>query len=108
MFSLWAGAITNGTGVDLSRSKLRTLAIFGSEDSIANLDGKAEDGSLMRDNLRKFNPPNTKLVIVKGGNHAGFANYGPQKFPRPDNPRTISHEEQQAQVTRCTAQFLRA
>lgn len=104
---MWAGAITSGTNVDLSRSTLRTLAIFGSEDSIAPFNGKAEDGSLIRDNLRRYNSPHTKLIVVQGGNHDGFGHYGPQTFPRLDNPRKISHEAQQAQVTRHSAQFLR-
>jgi hypothetical protein len=36
-------------------------------------------------------PSGAEFNIIKGGNHAGFGNYGPQKG---DGKRTISREEQ--------------
>lgn len=73
---MWAGAITNSTGVDLSDdATLRSLVILASEDSVVPPEGKAEDGSLIRDNLRRYSPPNTKLVVINGGNHGGFGHY---------------------------------
>jgi hypothetical protein len=105
---MWAAVITSSTGVDLSGSQMRSVVILGSEDSVVPPEGTVEDGSLTRDNLRRFGAPTTKLVVVQGGNHGGFGHYGPQTFPRLDNPRTISLEEQQAQVIKHTAAFLRA
>lgn len=104
---MWAGAITNGTGVDLKAAQLRSLVLLASEDSVVPPHGKVEDGSNTQDNLRRYHPPGTKVVVIEGGNHGGFGNYGPQTFPRLDNPRTISLEEQQSQAVDHTARFLR-
>lgn len=104
---MWAGAITNGTGVDLKATQLRSLVLLASEDSVVPPHGKVEDGSNTQDNLRRYHPPSTKVVVIEGGNHGGFGNYGPQTFPRLDNPRTISLQEQQSQAVDHTARFLR-
>lgn len=105
---MWAGVITKGTGVDMSKQHdVRTLVILGSEDSVVPPDGKAEDGTSIRENLGRYSTPDTKLVVIKGGNHGGFGHYGPQLFPRPDKPRTIPLEDQHTQVVRHTADFLR-
>ena len=42
---MWAGAITNGTGVDLKAAQLRSLVLLASEDSVVPPHGKVEDGS---------------------------------------------------------------
>ena len=105
---MWAGVVTKGAEVDLSKaSGLQTLVILASEDSVVPPDGKAEDGSRIRDNLKAFHAPKTKVVVIKGANHGGFGHYGPQRFPRSDKPRTISLEDQQSQVIEHTARFLR-
>lgn len=51
--------------------------------------------------------PAAVVHVIAGGNHAGFGFYGPQKFPRADGERTISLAEQQLQVARTTADWLR-
>jgi hypothetical protein len=105
---MWAGVVTKSTGIDLSgHSQLRSLVILGSEDSVVPPDGKAEDGTLVRSNLKRYGSPKTRLEVIKGANHGGFGHYGPQRFPRLDNPRTISLDQQQGQVIKHTAQFLR-
>jgi pimeloyl-ACP methyl ester carboxylesterase len=43
---------------------------------------------------------------IMGGNHAGFADYLIQTFPKMDGQRTISLEEQHTQMTNVTCQFL--
>jgi dienelactone hydrolase len=50
-----------------------------------------------------FLPANTKNVVIKGGIHAQFGTYGPQKG---DGTATISREEQQAQTAAATLEFL--
>ena len=37
------------------------------------------------------------MYMIEGGNHCGFAHYGPQSWPAKDAPRDITLEEQQAQ-----------
>ena len=51
--------------------------------------------------------PAAVVHVIAGGNHAGFGFYGPQKVPRADGERTISLAEQQLQVARVTADWLR-
>jgi hypothetical protein len=103
---LWGGTLSGG--LDLSgEAGLPCLALLASEDTVVPPDGKAEDGSLVLDGVTKRCPPNAQHVILKGGNHAGFAHYGPQRFPFPDGERKISLEDQQAQAVRHTARFLR-
>lgn len=43
---------------------------------------------------------------VQGGNHAGFASYGPQMYYKKDGERTISREEQHRQVVEVVSEFL--
>jgi hypothetical protein len=48
----------------------------------------------------------TTFVTIEGGNHSGFAHYGPQTFPIPDGTRTITMYEQQQRTAEVTADFL--
>ena len=48
-------------------------------------------------------PADTKFVVIEGGNHSQFGNYGLQPG---DQVATISWQEQQAQAVQATAQFL--
>ena len=48
----------------------------------------------------------TYFETIDGGNHSGFASYGPQTFPIPDGIRTITLEEQQKRAAELTADFL--
>ena len=54
-----------------------------------------------------YMPAAAVVHVIAGGNHAGFGLYGPQKFPCADGERTISLAEQQLQVARTTADWLR-
>lgn len=63
---------------------LELYLIYGSEDKILSMDVYNES--------RKYYPTNAKELVIQGGNHAGFANYGEQKK---DGKATISTEEQQ-------------
>ena len=86
----YSGLILNGAyaNEDLSKSKLSILSIYGSEDGVLNLD-KYEKNIV---NL----PNDFTEVIIEGGNHSGFANYGKQDG---DNEALISSDTQQEQAT---------
>lgn len=79
---------------DLSASGLRVLSIYGSLDMA---------GMEPFDASRALLPPDTTWVLIEGGNHAQFGDYGPQPG---DHPATISAENQQAQVVAATTVFL--
>jgi hypothetical protein len=68
---------------NLIDSGLKTTTIYGSEDHVLNKD--KYDDSLP--NL----PANNVETIIAGGNHSGFAYYGPQKG---DGDALISKDEQ--------------
>ena len=63
--------------------EVRLLSIYGSED-----------GCLDRENYEKSrenHPADTQEIVIEGGNHAGFGDYGPQKG---DGTALITPEEQ--------------
>ena len=64
--------------------QVRLLSIYGSEDGC--LDRAAYDKA------KSLWPEGAEEVILEGGNHAGYANYGAQKG---DGEASISAEEQQ-------------
>jgi len=50
---------------------------------------------------------NFEIEMIVGGNHSGFAHYGPQLFPMADWERKgITLDEQQAKVIKWTADFI--
>lgn len=65
----------------IKNSDISVLSIYGSNDGVANKD-KIKGASL---------PENSKIVEIKGGNHADFGDYGSQKR---DNKASISRKEQ--------------
>ena len=73
---------------DLTGSGLDVLSIYGSEDGVLNMDKYNE----YRPNLPE---ETTTEVIIEGGNHAGFGDYGPQDG---DGEASLSGEEQQRQT----------
>lgn len=75
----------NGT---LTNSDLAALSINGSNDGVLNLEAYTQG--------KIFLPENTVYTSIKGGNHAGFGSYGPQKG---DYPATISNKQQQQELT---------
>lgn len=66
---------------------LQTVSIYGDLDGVLN----RKEYEKNRNNL----PENTEEVIIAGGNHAQFGNYGDQNG---DGTAAISWEEQQQQV----------
>ena len=80
----------------LKESGIKMLSIYGTEDG--GLDG----GSII-EQYKAFQPADTEFIVIQGGNHGQFGDYGPQPG---DNPATISAESQWQQVTDGTVHFL--
>ena len=89
---LWASYPSNDT---LKNSRLKILSIYGTQDI---------SGVTAFENSYTLLPPDTNYVVLKGGNHAQFGDYGPQPG---DNEATITRDDQQKQVVNATAQFLK-
>lgn len=71
------------TTKDLSKSDMKVITIYGSEDGVLNMD-KIKEG-------RKLLPEGSVEKCIEGGNHAQFGSYGEQKG---DGEAKISGEEQ--------------
>jgi len=63
-----------------------TLSIYGSNDTVLNMENYNKTESLIQGNFTEF--------IIEGGNHAQFGYYGPQSG---DGQASISAESQQQQ-----------
>ena len=104
---LGASPMAWGRDTDLSaRRGLEVLNVMASEDEICSPKKGAVlryGGGLVEEQFKKL-PKSTRRVVIKGGNHAGFGDYGIQAY---DGERTISLEDQQAQVARHLASFLK-
>jgi Alpha/beta hydrolase family len=74
-----------------SRTDVQVTNISGS------LDGLATPAKI--ESTKAFAPSSTKYVVINGGNHAQFGNYGVQSG---DNPARISLEDQQKQIVAAT------
>lgn len=79
---------------NLTQTSLQVLSIYGSEDEIMNRETYEKD----RMNL----PVDTTEIILKGGCHAQFGNYGSQDG---DGTPTIAGEEQIRQTAEAIAAF---
>jgi dienelactone hydrolase len=89
---LWASYPADNN--DLSTSGLQVLSVYGTLDMA---------GMEPFENSRALLPENTTWVVIQGGNHAQFGDYGPQPG---DNTATISAADQQAQIVKATTEFL--
>lgn len=72
---------------DLSATSLKALVIYGENDGVLNREKLAEN----EPNL----PADAQTMVITGGDHAGFADYGPQSG---DGEATISSADQQSQT----------
>lgn len=77
---------------DLSDTDLEALVIYGSEDGVLNRENLANN----EPNL----PENSQTIVIEGGNHASFGNYGPQEG---DGAASISADDQQRQTVEAIA-----
>ena len=89
---LWASYPASNN--DLSNSGLKVLSIYGTQD-MAGVEPFAASRALL--------PADTIWVVIEGGNHAQFGNYGLQLG---DNVATISASDQQEQAVSATVKFL--
>ncbi len=80
----------------LRNSNIKMLSIYGTEDGGLDNGAKIEQ-------YKAFEPADTKFVVIEGGNHGQFGDYGPQPG---DKPATITPEQQWQQTTDATAAFL--
>jgi hypothetical protein len=83
------------SGTDLSQLPIRAVSTYGTENGLTPPEGF--EASLAR------LPPGTELVVIEGGNHAGFGHYGPQSG---DGVATIPREEQQRQTAETVLGFV--
>lgn len=82
---------------DLSKRKISVLSLSGSLDGLAT-------PTTIEDNKKYLPaPPQTRYVVLEGGNHAQFGSYGKQNR---DNDATMSYEEQQRRTVEETVRFL--
>lgn len=89
---LWASYPTNDS---LKNSAIKVMSIYGSQDI---------SGTEVFENSRDLLPADAKYVLIQGGNHAQFGNYGIQPG---DKEATITRLDQQKQVVEATVQFLK-
>ena len=73
---------------DMTQSPLKMVTIHGSQDGLATPAKIADSLKLL--------PSGTQDVLLDGGNHAQYGNYGPQAG---DGVATMSREEQQRLTT---------
>ena len=81
---------------DLSTLPLKATSIYGTQDGVAR--------NVFKESLNRL-PAGTPLVVIEGGNHAQFGNYGPQAG---DGVPTISREEQQQQTANAVVELAQA
>ena len=89
-----------------ARRDLEVLNVLATEDGIADPKKGAVlkyVGGLVEDTFKML-PKSKRRVVIKGGNHAGFGDYGIQAY---DGERTISLEDQQDQTTKHLVAFLK-
>ena len=89
---LWASYPSNDS---LKTSKLKVLSIYGTQDM---------GGVTPFENSRDLLPLDTNYVVIQGGNHSQFGDYGLQPG---DHEATFNSADQQKQVVDATAQFLK-
>ena len=76
-------------------TNLDTLLIYGSEDGVLNRKRVENASSLVSGKLRE--------LVIDGGNHAQFGNYGEQ---RGDGKAGISRQDQQNQAVEAVREFI--
>jgi len=79
---------------DLSKTEMKVLSVYGSEDGVMNREKYAE--------YLTHYPKRFKEAVIEGGNHAQFGDYGMQKG---DGTAHITPEEQRKQTADAIAQM---
>ena len=73
------------------------LTIYGSEDGVLNMEKYADAKT------NGFWPDDTTEIVIEGGNHAGFGDYGDQKG---DREAAITQKEQQEITAEAISKFI--
>src|SRR6056297_987695 len=81
---------------NLSKKDIAVLSITASQDEVIDQNKLSK--------AKKYLPFGTQFNIIKGGNHAGFGNYGPQKG---DGDAEITKKEQWEQTVNLIINFIR-
>jgi dienelactone hydrolase len=89
---LWASYPGNDS---LRDSRVRVVSIYGTQDI---------GGVSAFEDRRALLPPDTEYLVIDGGNHAQFGDYGLQSG---DNEATITRLDQQQQAVDATVKFLK-
>jgi len=89
---LWASYPSNDS---LKNVPIKVISIYGTRDM---------NGESAFEGARTLLPTDTQYVVIQGGNHAQFGDYGVQPG---DNEATITRLEQQKQVVDATIRFLK-
>lgn len=82
--------------IDMSNQNISCIKLYAEKDGLASIDEVLENRSSL--------PRNTKLVLIKGGNHSQFGYLGKLFM---DNSANISLEEQQQQTLNYLINFLK-
>ena len=91
---------------DLTESGLDVLSIYGSEDGVLNLskyDEYCRNLPIGKPGDADGTAGGTTEIIIEGGNHAGFGDYGPQEG---DGEAALSGEEQQKMTVEAVMEIL--
>lgn len=93
-----AGLVLLGayTASDLSGTNLDVITVYGSNDQVLNREKLAESAPKL--------PEGAQTVVIEGGNHAGFGDYGPQDG---DGDASIAAADQQEQTADAIDAFIR-
>jgi pimeloyl-ACP methyl ester carboxylesterase len=92
---LWASYPASSD--DLSKTELKVLSVYGSNDHVLGMDTYKATKPLL--------PAGTIFEVIDGGNHAQFGNYGSQPG---DGTATISTDVQQVMVAELTVRIMQA
>lgn len=97
--TLFKGLFLLGTShprdIDLSTFTIPTIKIYAEKDGLASVPEVMENKNKL--------PQNSKLILIKGGNHSQFGYLGKLFM---DNSANISLEEQQKQIVENILEFL--
>ena len=80
----------------LKNTKMKVLSICGTQD-MGGMEQFAQSRAML--------PADTEFIVIDGGNHSQFGDYG---FQPGDKQSTISRADQQSQVVDATVKFLRS
>lgn len=87
---------------NLHDAAVDALVIVGSEDVFYQQLSDDDRNEF----LNRLPKTRTTFLEIEGGNHSGFAHYGPQIHPIKDGERSITLDEQQDAIVAATITFL--